>query len=504
MSTLTSSRRLRCAGFVTVALTLAVLGAGCTATPRSAPPTATPLTPTILARATPVAAADLRATITYSGNVESRNRVTLLPKMAGQIVALDVDVGSQVKQGDVIAQLDHDALDAQVAQAQAGLEVAQAKLATLQAGSRPETIAQAQANLAAAQAALTFLQNGGRPETVQAAEGNLAVAVGQLNRLERPRPEVVAQAQAGLAASQAALQALQLGPTVAQVAVAQQAVEAAKDAVYAADVNKDGACNPVNPRYLCNTAEAQADAAHTAVNQAQAQLTVLTSPPTAQQLQQAQAAVDQARAQLQLAQYPGSAGDVAAAQGVVVAARAQLALAKQPASSADLAKAQAAVDVAAQQLALARQPYTVQDLNAATAAVAQARAALGAAQTARDEATVKAPIDGMVSEKLLSVGALAAPTTPIVTLVDRRVEVVVDVVGAEASSLHLGDPATITADALAGTTIPGKVTSIAPATDLRTRTVAVKVTPDSTDLGLTDGMLAQVQLAVVRPAPVQR
>jgi HlyD family secretion protein len=504
MSTLTTSRRLRRGGFVTIALTLAVLVAGCAASPRSAPPTATSLTPTVVARTTPVAATDRRATVTYSGNVVSRNRITLLPKTAGQIVALDIDVGSHVQHGDVIAQLDHAALDAQVAQAQAGLEVAQAKLATLQAGSRPETIAQAQANLAAAQAALAFLQNGGRPEMVQAAEGNLVTAAGQLNRLEQARPEAVAQAQAGLAASEAALQALQLGPTTAQIAVAQQAVEAAKDTAYAADVNKDGACNPVNPRYLCNAAEAQADAAHTAINQAQAQLTVLTSPPTAQQLQQAQAAVDQARAQLQLAQHPGSAGDVAAAQGAVMAARAQLALAKQPASSADLAKAQAAVDVAAQQLALAREPYTVQDLNAATAAVAQARAVLGAAQVARDEATVKAPIDGVVSEKLLSLGALAAPTTPIVTLVDPRVEVVVDVAGAEASSLHRGDPATITADALTGTSIPGNVTTIAPATDPRTRTVAVKVTPDSTDSGLTDGMLAQVQLTVDRPDPVQR
>jgi HlyD family secretion protein len=448
--------------------------------------------------------AGLRAPVTYSGNVESRNKVTLLPKIAGQIVALDVDVGSQVKQGDVIAELDRATLDAQVAQAQAGLDVAQAKLATLQAGSRPETIAQAQANLAAAQAALAFLQNGGRPETIQAAEGNLATAVGQLNRLEQARPGAVAQAQAGLAASEAARQALQLGPTSAQVAVAKQAVEAAKDAAYAADVNKDGACNPVNPRYLCNAAEAQADAAHTAVNQAQAQLIVLTNPPTAQQLQQAQAAVDQARAQLQLAQHPGSAGDVAAAQGAVVAARAQLALAKQPASSADLAKAQAAVDVATQQLTLARQPYTQQDLDAATAAVAQARAALGAAQTTRDEATVKAPIDGVVSEKFQSVGALAAPTMPIVTLVDPRVEVVVDVDGVAASSLHRGAPVRITADALTGTSIPGKVTTIAPSTDPRTRTVAVKVTPDSTDSGLTDGMLAEVQLAVAGPDPVQQ
>jgi multidrug resistance efflux pump len=186
-----------------------------------------------------------------------------------------------------------------------------------------------------------------------------------------------------------------------------------------------------------------------------------------------------------------------------VAARAQLALAKQPASSADLAKAQAAVDGAAQQLALARQPYTQQELDVATATVDQARAALLAAQVARDEATLRSPIDGLVSQKLLSVGALAAPTTPIVTLVDPRVDVVVDVHGSQASSLHVGDAATITADALAGTTIPGKVTMVAPATDARTRTVAVKVTPDSTDSGLTDGMLAQVRLAAP-PATAQK
>src|SRR5262245_6971406 len=111
-------------------------------------------------RTEPVALGTISGTIVLSGNVASRDKISIVPKVAGQIAALAVDVGSTVKQGDVIAELDHATLDAQVSQAQAGLEVAQAKLATIRAGSRPETIAQAKANLAAAQATLDFLKSG--------------------------------------------------------------------------------------------------------------------------------------------------------------------------------------------------------------------------------------------------------------------------------------------------------------------------------------------------------
>lgn len=463
--------------------------AACSVAPAGQPP----LAPVAVGTA-PVATANISGTVVYSGNVESRAKVSVLPKVGGQITVLNVDVGSVVKKGDVIAELDHATLDAQVDQAKAAVAVAQAKLATIQAGSRSETVAQAQANLKAAQATLAFMENGGRPESVSAAQGNLDSATAHLNSLTKGRADAIAQAQANLDAAQARLQQLKDGPTSQQVQAAQLAVEQAKDAAFAADTQKDAACNPVSPGAVCKAAQAAADAAHTGIAQAQSQVTILTSPPTQAQLNQAQAAIDAAKAQLQMAQHPGSSSDVAAAEGAVQAAQAQLDLAKTPYSTADLAKAQAAVDVAQQQLKLAQQPYTKEDEAAAQAAVQQANAALDATTVAHDDAIVKSPIDGVVDQKLLSVGALAAPTTPIVTLIDPNVDVAVNVDAKYAPNVHLGQAATVTSDDLPGKSITGKVTNIAPAIDPQTRTLLVKITPSGTDSGLKDGMLVKVAL----------
>jgi HlyD family secretion protein len=474
---------------VSLALAAVVLIAGCAVTPAGQPPT-TPVAVRTLA----LAPSSISGTVVYSANVVSRNKVTVLPKVAGQITVLNVDVGSAVKKGDVLAELDHASLDAQVAQAQAAVAVARAKLASIQAGSRPETIAQAKANLKAAQETLASMQQGGRAENISAAEGNLASAVARLNSLEKGREEAIAQAKANLAAAQARLQQLKDGPTPQQIRAAELAVEQAKDAAFAADVQKDAACNPVAPQAMCKAAQAAADAAHTGVDQAQAQLNVLTSPPTATQLAQAQAAVDAARAQLDLAEHPGAPSDIAAAQGAVQSAKAQLALARSPYSSADLAKAEAAVEVADQQLKLAEKPFTKEDEDAAKAAVQQAEAALEAATVARDEAIIRSPIDGVVSQKLLSVGSMASPATPILTLIDPNVDVVVNVDAKYASDIRTGQAATITADALPGRSVAGKVATIAPAIDPQTRTLQVKVTPTDQNSGLKDGMLVQVSL----------
>lgn len=472
-----------------IAIVTPALLAACSVAPAGQPPQA-PVT----VQTAPVATANISGTVAYSGNVESRAKVNVLPKVGGQITVLNVDVGSAVKKGDVIAELDHATLDAQVAQAKAAVAVANAKLATIEAGSRSETVAQAEANLKAAQASLAFVEKGGRAESVAAAQGNLDSATAHLNSLKQGRTDAIAQAQANLDGAQARLQQLKDGPTSQQVAAAKLAVEQAKDAAFAADVQKDAACNPVSPGAICKAGQAAADAAHTGIAQAQAQLNVLTSPPTKDQLNQAQAAVDAAKAQLQMAEHPGSSSDIASAGGAVQAAQAQLDLAKSPFSSADLAKAQAAVDVATQQLKLAQAPFTKEDQDAAQAAVQQAQAALDAANVARDAAIVKSPIDGVVSQKLLSVGAMAAPSAPIVTLIDPSVDVVVNVDAKYAADVRPDQAATITADDLPGKVITGKVTTIAPAIDPQTRTLMVKITPAVPDSALKDGMLVRVSL----------
>jgi RND family efflux transporter MFP subunit len=507
----------RLARILAVALVIPALIAACSTAPGGIAPVAP-----VSVKTAPIAPTNIVGKVTYSSNVASQAKISLLPKIAGQITVLNVEVGSVVKPGDVIAELDHASLDAQIDQAQAGLAAAKAKLATIQSGPRSEYVAQAQANLQAAQDNLTYMQGGGRPETIAAAQGGYAAAQGgytaaqggytaaqgRLQGLTQGRVEQVTQAKANLQAAQAKLQQIKDGPTSQQIAAGQLAVEQAKDASYAANVQKDAACNSRNPAAACNAAQAIAYAAQTGIDQANQQLKILTTPPSAEVIQQAQSAIDAAQAQVLIAQHPGSAADVTAAQGAVASAQgalatasgalasaqAQIDLAKSPYSTADLAKAQAAADVAKQQLSLAQTPYTQQDVDVANAAVQQAQAAVEVAQVSRDSAIVKSPVDGLVAERPLSVGALAAPTTPIVVIMDPKVDAVVNADAVQASSFKVGDAATITADTLPGKSIPATITQISPAVDPRARTVQFKVTPTSQDSGLKDGMLAQVTL----------
>ena len=52
----------------------------------------------------------IAATLTYSGNIQSRASVNVLPHATGRIEQLFVDVGSRVKAGDTIAVLDRASL----------------------------------------------------------------------------------------------------------------------------------------------------------------------------------------------------------------------------------------------------------------------------------------------------------------------------------------------------------------------------------------------------------
>lgn len=478
-----------------ITISASMLIAACAPTPAGqAPPVL------ISVKTAPVESTNISGTVAYSGSVASRATVNLIPRAAGQITILNVDVGSVVKKGDVIAELDHAVQDAQVSQAEAGLAVAKAKLGTVEAGPRAELVAQAEANLTAARESFAALQQGGRVENVQAAQGNLDAALARLNSLQTGRAESIAQARANLQAAQARLQELKNGPTADQLHAAQLGVEQAKNAAYAADVQKDAACNPIYPKTGCDAAQAAAFAAHTGIEIAQSKLSALTAGPTAEQLQQAQAAVDAAQALVQIAEHPGSRTDLSAATAAVAAARAQVNLAKTPFSTADLAKAQAAVAVAEQQVKLAKAPFTRQDLDAAKAAVQQAEAAVALAKVAQDQAIVRAPIDGVISQKLLAVGALAQPATPIAVLVDPAVEVAVDLDAANLGGIQVGQAATITADSLTGQTINAKVSSIAPTIDPRTRAIRVKLTPTEVDSGLRDGLLVKVTLVTATHA----
>lgn len=91
------------------------------------------------------------------GNVDVRE-VDLSFRVPGRLERVNVDEGDRVSGGDVIAVLERADFDDAVTLAEAQLAAQQALLDGLTAGSRPAEIAQARANVEQAQAALVFAQ----------------------------------------------------------------------------------------------------------------------------------------------------------------------------------------------------------------------------------------------------------------------------------------------------------------------------------------------------------
>ena len=118
---------------------------------------------------------------------------------------------------------------------------------------------------------------------------------------------------------------------------------------------------------------------------------------------------------------------------------------------------------------------------AAKLQVKQAEAGVGLAESQRSDATIRAPISGVVLKKFVSRGDVSSAaammkTSPIVVIADvSRVKVKVPIVEKHLGRVHVGQDATLTVDAYPGRIFRGKVTQIGAMVDPMTRTSEVTV-----------------------------
>ncbi|MCC7509470.1 MAG: efflux RND transporter periplasmic adaptor subunit [Planctomycetes bacterium] len=181
--------------------------------------------------------------------------VIISAELDGRLDKLEVVEGQTLKQGDLIAVLNNLphrqellAADAAVAEAEANVEAAEAALARLRAGARPEEVEVANAELQHAQSQLALLEAGYRAEEVAVAAANLRAARASAEQLQREAdrtanlsrqqllaPSIADRDRAAAEASQARTAALEAeyarmsaGPRPQEIAQARAAVQVAQ------------------------------------------------------------------------------------------------------------------------------------------------------------------------------------------------------------------------------------------------------------------------------------
>jgi HlyD family secretion protein len=128
--------------------------------------------------------------LVVSGNIEL-TEVNIAFKTAGRLIERSVNEGDPVRAGQIVARLDRDQLVRQRETNQAGLASAQAQLAqaetslSWQRETLAADLAQRRADVQAAEARLAELKNGSRPQEVQESKAAVENAASELERAKR-------------------------------------------------------------------------------------------------------------------------------------------------------------------------------------------------------------------------------------------------------------------------------------------------------------------------------
>jgi multidrug efflux pump subunit AcrA (membrane-fusion protein) len=132
----------------------------------------------------------------------------------------------------------------------------------------------------------------------------------------------------------------------------------------------------------------------------------------------------------------------------------------------------------------------------AMARIEQARADVASAEVQLGYTRITSPVDGVVTAKYVDVGTQAAPGVSLLKIEDNKHYLLeASVAESQVGSVHLGDAAAVTIDALADKPVSGKVSVIVPASDPASRSLVVKLDLPA-DAGLHSGMFGRAEFVV--------
>lgn len=334
--------------------------------------------------------------------------------------------------------------------------------------------------IAAEQSLNLSFQNGGTVTHVLVEAGDTVHAGQILARLDDRNLQIqLANARAGLASAQARLTQAQQGNARPEDIAASQAAVKSAQAAYDAAVKSAGTSGSqlVAARAALQKAEvalAQAQAAYDPVAW-RPEIGIL---PQAQTLQNATIDYNQAKANY----------DALAATALTDA-------------DSKVQSAMAQLEQAKTTLANLTAPATETDLAIQKASVVQAEQTLAQAQLNLDATILKAPFGGIVTTMNIIPGSQAGAGTTVATLIDRSLlHVDLRVNENDVVRVQAGHPVSLTIDSLSDWQSQGKVTYVAPASEVVNGVVtyAVRVSFPDTDSRVKVGMTTNLNIITAR------
>ncbi|MBN1122226.1 MAG: efflux RND transporter periplasmic adaptor subunit [Anaerolineae bacterium] len=265
-------------------------------------------------------AAEESALVSATGKVVPVQEATLSFMGGGTVVDLPVAIGDAVSEGDLIASLDTSVLDAQIAEAEAAVEVAKVELERVSTPPHEEEIAEAEARVAAAQSntsvAYAQQQNlNAPPEEYQVLQAQLDVMVNEQGLEESTRTlGFVVESQE----NQDDFYWFEVRSTYNMLDDTQRALEASQAALAESQERLEDLTNgPIPEDNQAAQAEVWAGSAETA--SAQADLANIEAGTRAEDIAIAEAAIAQAEAAVESAKVTRSRLQIVAPfDGVIV------------------------------------------------------------------------------------------------------------------------------------------------------------------------------------------
>ena len=143
------------------------------------------------------------------------------------------------------------------------------------------------------------------------------------------------------------------------------------------------------------------------------------------------------------------------------------------------------------------------ELNVALAAIRSLKAEVSLAEKRLRDATIRAPFDGAVAERMAAPGEYLRQNAPIVRLVKTHpLRLRVEIPETAAGAVRVGTTLTFTTDAISGERFRAAVREINPSLDSRSRSLLAEARLVDSDPRLRPGMFVQVRLVAEPEAEI--